>query len=139
MSERSEWSGESPEGLGALLLRLHDSGRESGCVEVVYRVWRHQERLREAFAANVEERKRRGASISTISFSRQTSEPEPPERVQTVRIWRDGERARVEHHGRERDGYYAVVDPPLWWMWESAWALAAIRTIRAWAAMSGTS
>jgi hypothetical protein len=35
-----------------------------------------------------------------------------------VRIWRAGERVRVEHHGRDRDGYYAVTDGPLWWMWD---------------------
>jgi hypothetical protein len=35
-----------------------------------------------------------------------------------VRIWRAGERVRVEHHGGERDGYYAVADGPLWWMWD---------------------
>ena len=35
-----------------------------------------------------------------------------------VRIWRAGERARVEHHGGEREGYYAVTDGPLWWMWD---------------------
>ena len=35
---------------------------------------------------------------------------------ETVRIWRDGERARVEHHGGPLDGSYAVTDGPLWWM-----------------------
>ena len=38
--------------------------------------------------------------------------------TETVRIWRDGERARIEHHGGPRDGYYAVTDGPLWWMWD---------------------
>jgi hypothetical protein len=35
-----------------------------------------------------------------------------------VRIWRAGERVRVEHHGGGRDGYYAVADGPLWWIWD---------------------
>ena len=69
-----------------------------------------------AFAANVEEQKRRGASIT--SFAAGKSRPQPAEVEETVRIWRDGERARVERHGGERDGYYAVTDGPLWWMWD---------------------
>lgn len=32
------------------------------------------------------------------------------EHKETVRIWRAGERVRVEHHGGERDGYYAVAE-----------------------------
>jgi hypothetical protein len=35
-----------------------------------------------------------------------------------VRIWRDGERFREEHHGGRRDGYYGVADGPLWWLWD---------------------
>jgi hypothetical protein len=35
-----------------------------------------------------------------------------------VRIWREGLMARVEHHGGDRDGRYAVAVPPLWWMWD---------------------
>lgn len=35
-----------------------------------------------------------------------------------MRIWRDGNRFRVEYHGGPRDGYYAVADGPLWWMWD---------------------
>lgn len=34
-----------------------------------------------------------------------------------MRIWRAGGRVRVEHHGGEQDGYYAVTDGPLWWVW----------------------
>jgi hypothetical protein len=88
-------------------------------VEVTYRVWRHQPRLRAAFLADHEEQKRRGAGgrLFTLHGTRH-AEPEPDEREETVRIWREGVMARVEHHGGDRDGYYAVAVPPLWWMWD---------------------
>ena len=35
-----------------------------------------------------------------------------------MRIWRAGERFREEHHGGHQDGYYAVADGPLWWLWD---------------------
>jgi hypothetical protein len=102
--------------LGAVLVLLHDADAPAETVDVSYRVWRHQTRLNEAFAADAEALRRRGASISTFSV-RGSDEPEPDEREETLRIWRDGERVREEHHGGERDGAYAVVDPPFWWMW----------------------
>jgi hypothetical protein len=83
---------------------------------VTYRVWRHRERAHAAFIANAEEQKRRGASIQL--FGAGETEAEPAEYEETVRIWRAGERARVEHHGGERDGYYAVTDGPRWWVWD---------------------
>ena len=105
-----------PADLGALLVVLHSADAPRGRVEVTYRVWRHQERLHAAFTANAQEQKRRGASIRSFGVGK--SQPRPAEVEETVRIWRDGERARVEHHGGPRDGYYAVTDGPLWWMWD---------------------
>jgi hypothetical protein len=102
--------------LGALLVLLHGADAPVGTVEVIYRLWRHRERAHAAFLADAEEQKRRGASIT--SYGPGKAEPEPAESEETVRIWRAGERVRVEHHGGERDGYYAVTDGPLWWMWD---------------------
>ena len=107
---------EDPVGLGALLVLLHSVGSRVGPVQVTYRVWRHQERLHAAFVAHAEEQRRRGASISSFGAAR--GQPQPPEVEETVRIWRDGERGRVEHHGGPRDGSYGVVDGPMWWMWD---------------------
>lgn len=105
--------------LGALLVLLHGEDTPVRSVQASYRIWHHQERLREAFVADAEEQKRLGASVSTISiYGSEGDEPEPAEREETVRIWRDGERFREEHHGGEQDGYYAVADGPLWWMWD---------------------
>jgi hypothetical protein len=98
---------------------LHGADARPRTVEVSYRVWRHQPRLKAAFLANHEEQKRRGAGGSLITLHRtRDAEPEPDEREETVRIWREGVMARVEHHGGDRDGYYAVAVPPLWWMWD---------------------
>jgi hypothetical protein len=105
-----------PADLRDLLVVLHGADATRGRVEVTYCVWRHQERLHAAFTADAEKQKRRGASVR--SFGVGTSRPRPAEVEETVRIWRDGERARVEHHGGPRDGYYAVTDGPLWWMWD---------------------
>jgi hypothetical protein len=105
-----------PADLGALLVALHGADASGGRAEVTYRVWRHQERSHAAFLADAEEQKRRGASIALFGAS--DSCAQPAEVAETVRIWRDGERFRVEHHGGPRDGYYAVVDGPLWWMWD---------------------
>jgi hypothetical protein len=102
--------------LGALLVLLHGADAPVDTVEVIYRLWRQRERAHAAFVADAEEQKRRGASIT--SYGPGTAEREPVESEETVRIWRAGERVRVEHHGGERDGYYAVIDGPLWWMWD---------------------
>jgi hypothetical protein len=102
--------------LGALLVLLHGADDAFANVQATYRTWRHEERLREAFVTDAEEQKRRGASISLHSYS--SGDPEPPEREETVRIWRDGHRFREEHLGGQRDGHYAVADGPLWWTWD---------------------
>lgn len=102
--------------LGALLVLLHGADAPVDTAEVVYRLWRHRERAHAAFLADAEEQKRRGASITL--HGRGKAEPEPAEYEETVRIWRAGERVRVEHDGGERDGYYAVADGPLWWLWD---------------------
>lgn len=102
--------------LGALLELLHDADDSFQTVQATYRTWRHEQRLQEAFRADIEERKRRGAAISTASAVR-IGDPGPPEIKETVRIWRDGQRVRQEHHGGPRDGHYGVVDGPLWWSW----------------------
>ena len=103
--------------LGTLLALLHGSDDRFRTVQATYRTWRHEERLREAFRADAEEQKRRGASISSFSAVL-SGDPEPPETEETVRIWRDGQRFREEHHGGRRDGYYGVADGPLWWFWD---------------------
>ncbi len=103
--------------LGALLVLLHGADAPLRSVEATYRIWHHEQRLQEAFIADAEEQKRRGASISTVQIGGE-GDPEPLEREETVRIWRQGERFREEHHGGQRDGYYAVADGPLWWMWD---------------------
>jgi hypothetical protein len=116
MTESSDETHLDPVELGALLVLLHGAGEPMARVEIAYRVWRHQERLHAAFIADAEDQKRRGASISL--FGGGTRRPQPAEVEETVRIWRDGERCRVEHQGGPRDGYYAVADGALWWMWD---------------------
>jgi hypothetical protein len=102
--------------LGALLVLIHGADAPLETVEVTCRLWRHRQRALAAFLADAEEQKRRGASIT--SYGCGNAPPEPAEYEETVRIWRSDERVRVEHHGGERDGYYAVTDGPLWWMWD---------------------
>lgn len=109
-------AGSSAGDLGALLVLLHNVESRVTTSDVTYRVWRHQERMNAAFLANAERQRQGGAGISTFGLGRSTAEPAEVE--ETVRIWRDGDRARVEHHGGPRDGSYAVADGPLWWMWD---------------------
>ena len=105
--------------LGALLVLLHGADAPRRNVHATYRIWHHDERAQAAFRADSEEQKRRGASISSIQLHGVASdEPGPPEHEHTVRIWRDGARVRVEHHGGQRDGYYAVASGPRWWIWD---------------------
>lgn len=104
--------------LGTLLALLHGTDDRFRNVQATYRTWRHEQRLHEAFRANTEEQKRRGAAIATVSAVRSSGEPAPPETEETVRIWRDGQRLREELHGGRRDGYYGVADGPLWWFWD---------------------
>ena len=104
--------------LGALRVLLQEAADSFGTVQATYRTWRHEERLSEAFRADIEEQKRRGAHIRTFSFVHSgDAEPQPPETQETLRIWRDGQRIREEHHGGQRDGSYSVADGPLWWVW----------------------
>jgi hypothetical protein len=116
MTAPSEHASADAVELGALLVLLHGADAPVDTVEAIYRLWRHRERAHAAFLADAEQQKRRGASITLYGPGK--AEPEPAEQEETVRIWRAGERARVEHHGGERDGYYAVADGPLWWMWD---------------------
>jgi hypothetical protein len=116
MTARSDDASAGGVELGALLVLLHGADAPVDTVEVVYRLWRHRDRAYAAFVADVEKQKRQGASITAYGPAK--AEPEPAESEETVRIWRAGERVRVEHHGGERDGYYAITDGPLWWMWD---------------------
>jgi hypothetical protein len=116
VTESREHARVDPTELGTLLVVLHGADEPRVRVAVTYRVWRHQARLHAAFVADAEEQKRRGASIR--SFGAGAGRPQPAEVEETVRIWRDRERCRVEHHGGPRDGAYAVVDGSLWWMWD---------------------
>lgn len=102
--------------LGALLVLLQGAADPFRTVQATYRTWRHEERLREAFRADNEEQKPRDASIVSVLFVR-SGDSEPSEAEETVRVWRDGQRIREEHHGGQRDGNYSVADGPLWWVW----------------------
>ncbi len=107
-----------PGALGVLLVRLHEAAAPTGPLEVSYRIWNHLARTRAAVIADLEERERRGASLSFISASSNDRDSDQGELEEIVRIWRDGERSRIEHHGGSRDGYYAVTEGPLWWVWD---------------------
>ncbi len=103
-------------GLGELLAVLHGADVLDGPVDVTCRVWRHRERSHEAFVAHIEEEKRQGASIG--GYQQRRGQPGPAESEETIRIRRSGQRVRIEHHGGDRDGAYAVTDGPLWWVWD---------------------
>lgn len=116
MSEAPHSTAADEVALGALLELLHDAASSFRTVQATYRTWRHEQRRQEAFRANTEELKRRGAAISTATAVR-IGDSQPPETDETVRIWRDGQRLRQEHHGGWRDGHYGIIDGPLWWSW----------------------
>ena len=105
--------------LGELLVLLHGAADPFRTVQATYRTWRDDERAAEAFHADFDERKRRGASGSMVTARWVgPGDPPPPVTEETMRIWRDGERFREERHGGRRDGYYGVSDGPLWWFWD---------------------
>jgi hypothetical protein len=95
-----------------LLALLNGAADSFRTVEVTYRTWRHEQRLREAFRAYVDKQKR-GVAFGAVG----SGDPKPSETGETVRIWREGQRVRQEHHGGLRDGSYGVVDGPRWWSW----------------------
>lgn len=115
MSDQHDMSGEVP-GLGALLELLHGADGSVTTVRATVRIWRHVERSQAAFRAEAEEDKRRGASITTISLHDRGEQPS--EQIETLRIWRSGDRVREEQHGGPRNGYYAVRDGRVWWSWD---------------------
>jgi hypothetical protein len=121
MSEVPRSTAGNEGGLGALLGLLDGAADSFRTVQASYRTWRHEQRLREAFRADIEEQKRRGVAISTASAVR-AGDPGPAETKETIRIWREGQRVREERHGGRRDGYYGVADGPLWWFWSDQMA-----------------
>ena len=107
--------------LGAFLVLLHDAADSFRTVHATYRFWRHNGRVHMAFRADIEEQKRSGASVSSISsiYTGASGDPAPVESEETVDFWRDGQRLREERHGGLRDGYYGVADGALWWFWDA--------------------
>jgi outer membrane lipoprotein-sorting protein len=102
--------------LGALLALLHRADDPFTTVEATYRVWRHDARASAAFRADIEHQKRRGASVGTIQLT--SRDGSPAEHDELLRIWRSGDRVRVEHEGGQQDGGYGVRDGTAWWMWD---------------------
>jgi hypothetical protein len=115
MSEPSYPTADDEGGIGALLALLNGAADSFRTVAVTCRTWRHEQRLREAFRANAEKQQRRGVTFAAAAARR--GDAGPAETRETVRIWREGQRARQEHHGGLRDGSYGVVDGPRWWSW----------------------
>lgn len=110
MSEPSHPTADDERGIGVLLNGAADSFRS---VVVTYRTWRHEQRLLEAFRAHAEKQQRRGVTFGAVG----RGDPGPSETGETIRVWREGQRVRQEHHGGWRDGSYGVVDGPQWWSW----------------------
>ncbi len=108
-------NGDEPE-LGALLALLHRADDPFTTVQATYRVWRHAARASAAFHADIAEQKRDGTSIGTIQLS--SRERPSAEHEELLRIWRSGERLRIEHEGGPQDGSYGVRDGTAWWMWD---------------------
>ena len=113
MAERPD---RSP-GLGELLELLHGADEPFESVQVTYRIWHHTERAGAAFRAAAEESRRRGAGVSTIHLAGGGS-PAPVEQVETMRIWRAGDRVREEVDGGPRNGFYGVRAGERWWHWD---------------------
>lgn len=116
MPERADTVDRDPPELGALLELLHRADESFSTVRATYRIWRHNERAAAASRAEIDDQKRRGASIVTVGLPSET--PVPAERDEIVRIWRAGERVREERDGGGRDGFYGVRAGDLWWFWD---------------------
>lgn len=86
-------------------------------VQATYRTWCHEQRMRDAFRADSARRVRRGTSTGIVASAVHTGGHVPAETEETVRIWRDGQRSRQEHHGGWRDGSYSIADGARWWSW----------------------
>jgi hypothetical protein len=117
MSELSYPAAGDEGGLGALLVLLNGAADSFRTVEATYRTWRHEQRLREAFHSHHAEQRRRGGASNVVFAAVRRGDPGPAETEETVRICREGQRVRQEHHGGWRDGSYGVVDGPRWWSW----------------------
>ena len=117
MSEAPRGTNGDEVDLGALLVLLNGAADSFRTVQATYRTWRHEQRLREAFRIHHAEQVRRGLSTGIVASAVRGGDPGPAETEETVRIWREGQRARHEHHGGGLDGSYGVADGPLWWSW----------------------
>jgi hypothetical protein len=104
-------------GLDALLVLLNGAADSFRTVQATYRTWRHEQRLHEAFRLHHAEQMRRGVATNIVASAVHSGGPGPAEPQETMRIWREGQRARQEHHGGWRDGSYSIADGRLWWSW----------------------
>ena len=116
MAEIANEALKPPPELGALLELLHRADAPFTTVQATYRIWRHDQRAGEAFRAEIEEEKRRGAAIS--SYGPAGSSDAPAEREEQLRLWRSGDCVREEREGGPRDRSYGVRVGNLWWMWD---------------------
>ena len=107
---------DTPIELAALLELLQRADAAFTTVRATYRVWEHEERARAAFAAYIEEQKRRGVVMATFGVDGDSSAP--AEREGLLRVWRAGDRVREQHEGGPLDGSYGVQVGELWWMWD---------------------
>jgi hypothetical protein len=83
MAEAAEGFGDLPS-LGELLALLHRADAAFDRVEASYRIWCHEQRSAAARQAQVEEEKRRGASISSFGFFDDSERPVEVEEVLRV-------------------------------------------------------
>lgn len=106
--------------LRALIALFGEPGPRFQSVRVTYRVWRHDERLREARHADIEAARARGGSITT--YGRFAGDPQPSETEHSVDVWRQNDGFRYEIHGGPQDGLLGVAANGFWWWWQPGMA-----------------
>ena len=99
--------------LRALIALLGEPAPRFQSVRVTYRVWRHEERLREARHADIEAARAGGGSITT--YGRFGGDPQPSETEHSVDVWRQNDGFRYEIHGGQQDGLLGVATNGFWW------------------------
>lgn len=100
--------------LGDLLELIYGARDRWRTVRLTVRQWHHVERQQQALERL--NRGRGGGAVQIMSFG-QSSEPEPTEHEQLVRIWLDGDRAREEREGPDAFPALGIRDGDRWWQY----------------------
>jgi hypothetical protein len=94
---------------------LRDAQGSFQSVQITINVWRDHRREAHARRVDIEAARRRGGSVTSYS---PVCDGELSETVESILVWSDANRLRLEVRDGPRDGFYGVAVEDRWWTWD---------------------